>query len=257
MALQLSGSVNLTGDISLQSGSITLQTGSIVLTTGSVTVLTGSVTSPNVIYTLVFDDMEFNHVSGSRSYFAGVGIPITASSFGAGIVDGNLVLQPTASAPYSKYEAFKTIYRNARLVSYRMYTNLSGSDFPVYDYNSNGPKISYVSVGFASKTTANGATSGQSISNLMYSLTPGTYDGADGDGWETFLPGAVINTPNEIMDAGTLYKDSPPPYEISFAPTEYSPTYFTFLMSIGAAFATKTYKFRFELDIEDNGLPVV
>lgn len=213
-------------------------------------ILTGSITPTKVQSTIVFDDMSFNHVSGTRSYYAGVGTSFTASSFGSGVSGGHITLSPTASSPYPTYSTFTFINKNCRITGYRMYTNVSGSDFPLYDSNTNGPKISYVSIGTATLTAPNSTSNGQVVSNLMYSLTSGSYDYADGY-WETISTGATLNNPPEILDAGTLYVTSSA--NISIAPTAYSPTYFTFLMSIGAAFATKVYKFRFELDIEDLG----
>jgi hypothetical protein len=237
-------------------------TGSVVNTSGSI-ILTGSmittqaILSPSIYTTLVFDDMEFYHVSGTRSYFAGVGIPITASAFGAGmeVINGSyhLTLEPTASAPYKKWQAFSYDVRNLKLLSYRMYTNMTGSDFPAYTGGPNGPNISYVSFGQAYATAPNSATSGQIISNTMYSSVSGAYDQYDGN-WDIFYSAGPVSTGGtEIGDAGTLYISSPVPFPISMAPTAYSPTYFTFLMSIGAGFATKTYKFRFALDVQDLG----
>ena len=235
MPLELSGSITLTGSIST----------------------TQPISSPSVYTTLVFDDMQFNHVSGTRSYFAGVGIPITASAFGAGmdVVSGNyhLALIPTASAPYKKWQAFDFDVRNLKLISYRMYTNMTGSDFPAYTGGANGPNISYVSFGQAYATNYNAASSGQTISNEMYSSISGAYDQYDGN-WDIFYPAGPVSAGEvEIGDAGTLYISSPVPFPISMAPTAYSPKYFTFLMSVGAGFATKTYKYRFELDVQDLG----
>ena len=216
-------------------------------------VLSGSVTSTTSNYTVAYADMQFGHVSGTRSFFAGVGIPVTASSFGAGVTNGHITLSPTASAPDPTYLAFTTfapLSTNCTIVGYRMYTNISGSDFPQYDYNPNGAKISYVSIGTAYLTGPNSSTSGQPIQELMYSLTSGSYDYADGN-WSTFTPGAILNNPPEILDAGTLYLTSSTA-NVNITATPYSPAYFTFLMSMGAAFATKTYKFRFELIIQAN-----
>ena len=235
MSLQLFGSVNLDGSITIPSGSITI--------------LTGSVQAPNNVYTMFFDEMSFNHVSGSASLFAGVGIAITSSGFGGGFSGGKLIMYPTASAPYTTYEAFTTIPRNVRMVKYRMYTNMVGADFPAYDGNSNGPAQAFVNFGRNFLSGPNSANSDQYIQNLMRSSVAGQYDG---NVWSLFYTGSISGSTNEIYNAGTLYKVDND-YIMDLAPTQYSPIYFTFIMSIGALFRTKTYKFKFELDIEDLG----
>lgn len=231
-----------------------LQLSGSLLLTGSIT-STQPITSPSLYTTLVFDDMQFYHVSGTRSYFAGVGIPITASAFGVGMnyVSGSyhIALEPTASAPYNKWQAFGYDVRNLKIIGYRWYTNMTGSDFPAYTGGPNGPNISYVSFGQAYATDTNAATSGQTISEAMYSSVAGAYDRYDGN-WSIFYPaGPVSNGEVQIGDAGTLYLTGS--YNVSMAPTAYSPRYYTFLMSVGAGFATKTYKYRFELDVQDLG----
>jgi len=248
MGLQLSGSLNLTG-------SITIETGSVTLVSGSVTVLSGYVSSPGITYAIDFDDMIINHESGSRSFFAGVGTPFTASVFGAGLDGGKLVLYPTASAPSAKYATFKSLWRNAEITHYEVYTNFTGSDFPAYDNNTNGPTVSYVSLGVAFQTDGGSATSGQYISDLMYNSQAGTYN-PGGKDFKVMSAGAISNTPTEIMDGGTLYVAQAAPFTIDLNPTLNSPIYFTWLMSIGASFPTKTYKFRMRLLILDKGIPV-
>lgn len=242
MSLQLFGTVNLDGSITIPSGSITL-------VSGSVTVLSGNVQAPNNVYTMEFDEMSINHVSGTLSYYAGVGVAISGSGFGGGVVGNKLAMYPTASAPYSTYEAFTTIPRNVRMVRYRMYTNMVGADFPAYDGNSNGPAQAFVNFGRNFLSGPNSANSDQYIQNLMRSSVAGQYDG---NVWSLFYTGSISGSTNEIYDAGTLYKVDND-YTMNLAPTQYSPIYFTFIMSIGALFRTKTYKFKFELDIEDLG----
>lgn len=229
MPLQLSGSIAVSGSL----------------------IVSGSVTTTGAITTTLFSDMSFQHTSGSTSDFAGVGIPITASNFGGGVDGaGHILLYPTASAPNPQYVAFRSENRNCKLVSYRMYTNITGSDFPQYDYNSQGPKISTIGVATAKLTDVNSFVGGQTISNSVFSLTSGSYDRADGT-WSLISSGAYLSGPTtEIGDAGTLYISANAPFPISLSPA-YSPTYYTFLMNIGAAFATKVYKFRFELDIQN------
>lgn len=241
MALQLSGSVNLTGDISLQSGSISI--------------LTGSLFTNNFKYSKVYGDLEFNHVSGSRSYYGGVttAYDVLPFGFGAGSGGGNtLYLYPTASGAAPKYSTFDSINTNVKLVSYTMYSNIKATDFPAYDGNwsaGTGPTVGYVAIGTA--YLAPSATSGLTIENELRSSQEGGYVPYS-DEWSV-VPGGVVSTSDEIGDYNTLYISRKSPYEISLAPTAYSPTYFTFLMSIGAKFPTKTYKFRFELILEDLG----
>lgn len=226
-----------------------LQFSGSLLVSGSITV-TGAVTATQAYSTAVFTDMAFSHVSGTADFVAGVGIPISSSiGFGAGVnADGSIYLTPTASAPLAKYAAFRTDNKPIQIVGYRIFTNISGSDFPQYDYNANGTKISRVSVGLANLSATSSAYSGQPLSYNMFSTVSGSYNGADGY-WSTISAGAIKHSTAEIGDAGTLYLTSS---NTSFvlSPTAYSPTYYTFLMSIGAAFATKTYKFRFEVDYQ-------
>ena len=227
MALQLSGSIILSGSLTVS----------------------GSLVATNTTTTLFFNDMEFTHVSGSRSFYSGVGTAYSCSSFGAGVSQGNLVLIPTAPSPNPEYSNFKSETSRYKVVGYRMFTNVSGSDFPVYNYQSDGPNLSYLSLGVASMNAPNSATSGQLVSNVMYSLTQGQYDGADGYGWIVVPTGSVLsNPPTEIKDTGTLYISSSINNPINIGPTVYGPVYYTFLMSIGAGFKSKKYKFRFELD---------
>ncbi len=205
----------------------------------------------NSVVTLKFGDMQFSHVSGSGSYYAAVSsvlVPVLPSGFGAGVdASRNLTLTPTTSS-VPTYSAFKSETSNLRVTGYRFYSNITGSDFPVYNFQSQGPNISFVAFGVAEKTGPNSATSAQLISREMYSLTAGTYDGADGE-WSIVPTGSVKSASPEILDSGTIYSvGSMGSSPIDLGPNPYSPVYYTFLLSMGAGFATKTYKFRLELD---------
>lgn len=252
MPLQLTGSINL-------SGSITVSSGSITVVSGSINLLSGTVNAPNKVYTMVFDDMEFSHTSGSRSYYSGVGVPMpVADGFGAGYDGERLVLYPTASAPYSRYENFTSTVRNVKILGYRLYTNIVGADFPLYDNNSNSTVTrGYVNLGTAWLSGPSSVNSAQFIQEGIYSYASGSYEpfGPYGSNEWSVVPDYAIKSPtDEILEAGTLYiKQAYANAYINLAPTDYSPTYFTFLMSIGSAFRTKTYKFRFEFDLEDFG----
>lgn len=72
---------------------------------------------------------------------------------------------------------------------------------------------------------------------------------ADGD-WQVIPTGSVLsNPPTEIRDSGTLFTTGSVGFlVINLGPGQYSPVYYTFLMSIGAGFKSKKYKFRMELD---------
>jgi hypothetical protein len=229
MALQLSGSLILTGSLGVK----------------------GAVTSTQTYSTIVFPDLEFNHVSGTRTYAAGTKIVVSGSiPFGGGLDSNyNLTLTPTASSPLPQYVAFRTENdRNIQVIGYRIYSNISGSDFPQYDNNVNGTKISFVSIGYVNKPTSNSTSVITPIEYYMYSGTSGSYNGADGN-WSLIPTGSVKSTSPEIRDAGTLYLTSSNA-SLILSPTAYSPTYYTFRMIMGASFPTKTYKFRFEVDYQ-------
>lgn len=192
--------------------------------------------------TLTYPDMSINHVSGTTSFYAGVGVAYSGSSFGSGI-NGNyrLVLYPTASAPAPTYATFTTEAPNVvTATTMRVYTNITSSDIPSYDNNPNGPTVAFMYLGSAYLTAPNGSTSGQrSTVEMLYPETILYY-------WNTVV-GGIQNTPLEIGDRGTLYKEEPVAGG-SIGSGSFSPYYYTFVMRIGAAFPTKTYKFRFELD---------
>jgi hypothetical protein len=251
------GPFDITGSIVSFTGSFDT-TGSITVQTGSITVLSGSLFASNFKYSKIYGDLEVPHVSGSRSYYGGVTTAYNTLpfGFGAGSGGGNtILLYPTASSPAPTYSTFTSINRNIKLIGYTMYSNILASDFPQYDGNFSsgaGPTVGYVSIGTA--YLAPSATSGQVVSNELRSSQSGAY-APYSDEWSV-VPGGTVSSPAQIGDYNTLYISDLSPLEISLAPTEYSPTYFTFLMSIGAKYPTKTYKFRFELILEDSGYPV-
>ena len=230
-------------------GSLVTLTGSLN-TTGSIN-LTGSITSTTNKYTLTFTDMSISHVSGTRDFYAGVGTAFTALPFGFGSGnDGSrIILYPTASSG-AKYSTFTTIPKNAKITRYTIYTNAVVADLPDFNGNDNQTTI-YTSIGTA--YLAPSSTSQQNETVKLLTMNPGTYSPL-ADIWSIASTGSVLNSPVEILDDSTFYITGS--CNINIAPTEYSPTYFTFLMSIGSQFPTKTYKFRVELEIEDSGYPI-
>jgi hypothetical protein len=223
-------------------------TGSVVNLTGAFNtsgsiILTGSISSTGTKSTLVFDEMSISHVSGTRDYYGGVGIAYDAlpQGFGSGNDGPNITLIPTASG------AWMTLNKNARVTGYRWYTNVVGADFPDWNNVDNETKI-FMFLGLA--YLAPSSTTTQGITNTLLSSEPGQYYWP-GTNWQTGSAGAVLNSPVQVGNAGTLYITGSS--NVSLAPTAYSPKYFTFMMSIGSQFPTKTYKFKFELDIEDLG----
>lgn len=203
--------------------------------------------------TLTYPILEINHISGSvdSKYFGAY--QYTSSAYyglGTGVYSGSYIPDFTpggASATYWTTETFP-----AQITRVRVYTNMVAEDIAPYDGNSQGLKVSWFLMGEGHFTAYNGVTYGPRAEFSMYGYEySGTKYFYTGDGVDIVPTGGYpVSSPPEIGDAGTLYFDGTPfSFGVGIGPVgNYSPNYYGFFFKIGGAYATKTYKFKVELD---------